>query len=110
MIFLMNKNFTQAYGCYTHFFTMELGGANIKKKNKSSQSYLASEDKEVRKQKYKHKISKADERSLWAIYNYYASCISFSLYPYNYSIFPQITFENKLENNTINKHLKKEDE
>lgn len=89
---------------------MKLGGANIKK-NKSSKSYLASEDKEASKQRYKHKIFEADERSLWAIYNSLASCISFSLYPYNYPIFPQINpFDNMLENNTIDKHQKKQDE
>lgn len=109
MKILMNKNLHKCMVAIHIFFTMKLGGANIKK-NKSSKSYLASEDKKASKQRNKHKITEADERSLWAIYNSLASCISFSLYPYNYPIFPQVTFDNKLENNTIDKHLKEQDE
>ncbi|WPC42655.1 hypothetical protein [Clostridium sp. JS66] len=89
---------------------IKLGGANIKK-SKSPKLYLTSDNSEMIKRKYKHKILEADERSLWAIYNALAACVLFGFYPYEYSIFKQINpFNNKLENNEIDKLLKKQDE
>lgn len=96
---------------------IKLGGANIKK-SKSPKSYLASDNSEVIKRKYKHKIIETDERSLWAterrlwaIYNALAACVLFGFYPYEYSIFEQINpFNNKLENDEIDKFLKRQDE
>ncbi|TQI66173.1 hypothetical protein [Clostridium sp. KNHs216] len=77
------------------------------KKIKPSKSYMASGNGGASKQRYKHKISEADERSLWVIYNSLASCISFSFYPYEYPMFPQVNpFDNKLENNKTDELLK----
>lgn len=89
---------------------INLGGANIKK-NKPLKPYLASGNSEVIKRKYKHKILEADERSLWSICNALAACVLFGFYPYEYSIFEQINpFNNKFENNEIDKLLKNQDE
>jgi len=61
--------------------------------------------------KHKYKILKADEKSLWAIYIALAACVLFGFYPYEYSIFEQSnSFNNKFEDNEIDKFLKKQDE
>lgn len=87
---------------------IKLGGANIKK-SKSPELSLASNNSEVIKRKYKHKILEANERR-WAIYNALAACVLFGFYPYEYSIFEQVnSFNNEFENNGIDKLLKKQD-
>ncbi|AWI07698.1 hypothetical protein B9W14_02460 [Clostridium drakei] len=79
------------------------------KKNKPPNPYLDSDNSEVIKRKYK--ILEADGRSLWAICTALAACVLFGFYPYEYSIFEQIhPFNNKFENNEIDKLLKKQDE
>lgn len=93
MKILMNKNFMQAYGCYTHFIIFQLGGVNIKRK-KSSKPYIASDNSEVSEKKYKQ-ILEADERALWIIYNSLTSCVPFGFYPYEYPIFPPANSFNK---------------
>lgn len=71
---------------------------------------MASDNRGVNERRYKQ-ILEADERALWAIYNSLASCVPFCFYLYAYPIFPQVNpFDNKLENNKIDKHLKKQDE
>lgn len=99
------------------FIIIKLGGASIKKK-KSSRLYMSSDNSEVIEQKYKRKILETDGRSLWAaelslwgIYNSLASCVLFGFYPYDCPIFPPVnSFNNKFENNKINKLLKRQDE
>lgn len=51
------------------------------------------------------------KKSLWAIYIALAACVLFGFYPYEYSIFEQSnSFNNKFEDNEIDKFLKKQDE
>ncbi|WP_411681236.1 hypothetical protein [Clostridium thailandense] len=93
-----------------HFLSIiKLGSANIKKK-KSSKIYMDSDNSEVSERKYKQMLE-ADKRALWAIYNSLASYLPFGFYTYECPIFEQInSFNNKLENNEIDKPLKKQDE
>lgn len=99
------------------FSIIKLGGTSIKKK-KSSRLYMSSDNSEVSEQKYKRKILETDglslwaaELSLWAIYNSLAACVLFGFYPYDCPIFPPVnSFNNKFENNKINKLLKRQDE
>lgn len=71
---------------------------------------MASDNSEVNERVYKQTLE-ANKRALWAIYNSLAACVLFGFYPYEYSIFEQINpFNNKFENNEIDKLLKKQDE